>query len=380
MIRVMHLIVGLNTGGAEANLHRLVKTMDRSRFENVVVSILTPGPLRQAIEGSGVRVLSLNLAQGVPNPLAIIRLARLIRTWKPDLLQTWMYHADLLGGFTAKLCLGPPVIWNIRNGDATLSPGIMTRAVAWLCARLSSWLPARIVSCSNAGRDVHLRIGYARPRMIVIVNGYDTDYFRPDSSAREKLRSELGVGAGTKLIVNIARYHPMKDHSCFLEAARLLRDSDKETHFVLCGDNVTWQNTKLVAEIERLGLREYVSLLGRRSDINLIMAAASVVVSSSCSEGFPNVVAESMACGAICVGTDVGDTRDIIGEAGFLVPPYRPGELAAGVRRALFSIGMASGRERIIRRFSLQSTIDKYEQLYEETVAISLRNKDVAAS
>lgn len=372
MIRVMHLIVGLGTGGAEINLHRLVKGMDRSRFENIVVSMLSPGPVGAAITESGVLVLSIDITPGVPDPRAVIRLARLLNRYKPDLLQTWMYHADLLGGITAKIFSGPPILWNIRNSGECLSQ--KTLILARLCAWLSSWLPQRIVSCSNAGRDFHLRLGYSSSRMDVIFNGYDSDHYRPDPSAAEKLRAELGVGAKAKLIANIGRYDPMKDHRCFLAAARLVRDADCDALFVLCGDGITWRNAELVDEIDRLDLRNCIFLLGRRTDVNLIMAAAAVVVSSSNSEGFPNVVAEAMACGAICVATDVGDVRHIIGDTGFVVQPNHPEELAVEVLRVLraepVSPGLRpSGRERIITRFSIRSTVESYERLYEETVA-----------
>jgi glycosyltransferase involved in cell wall biosynthesis len=385
MIRVMHLIVGLNTGGAETNLHRLVKTMDKSRFENIVVMMLPAsvglGTVGQAIAESGVPVLSLDIDQNFPDPLAVIRLARLLRKWKPDLLQTWMYHADLLGGITSKLFAGPPVMWNIRNSDIKRPRDKhLTLLILRVCALLSSWLPQRIVSCSNAGLDFHLKIGYAKPRMVVVFNGYDPDHFRPDQKAAETLKAELGVSSNAKLVVNAGRYHPVKDHRCFLAAARLVRDEDNEAFFVLCGDGITWDNAELVNEIDRLNLRPCVFLLGRRTDLNLILAAAAAVVSSSRSEGFPNVVAEAMACGAICIATDVGDSRHIIGETGFVVPPNRPEELAArvvGALRAetLLKGAMPSGRERIVSLFSIRATVEKYERLYEDTVAARRRRK-----
>jgi glycosyltransferase involved in cell wall biosynthesis len=328
--------------------------------------------------------LSLDITQGVPNPLVVVRLARLLRDLKPDLLQTWMYHADLLGGITAKIFSGPPVLWNIRNSDDKLSYGRLTALVARLCAHLSCWLPHRIISCSNAGRDYHLKLGYSRSRMRVIFNGYDSDHYRPDPNAAEKLRKELCLGADAKLITHIARYHPVKDHQCFLAAARLVRDVDSAAFFVLCGDGITWHNTQLVDEIDRLKLRECIFLLGRRADVNLVMAAATVVVSSSCSEGFPNVVAEAMACGAICVATDVGDSRHIIGDTGIAVPPNHPGKLAAAVLGVLRSEAISpgarpSGRARVLAHFSMRSNVEKYQLLYEETVAAS-RHKKIAAA
>lgn len=371
MIRVMHLIVGLGTGGAETNLYRLVKGIDRSTFENIVVCLLPPGPVGDAIEECGVPVRSLRLIRGVPNPIAILKLARLIREWKPDILQTWMYHADLLGGITAKILSSPPVVWNIRASDIIPSSSARTVAAARLCARLSSLLPARIISCSIAGRDSHVRMGYEPSRLEVIFNGYDSNYYRPDPGAAAALRNELNIPEHTgKLIAMIARYHPVKDHACFLAAAHEVHIQAPHVCFILCGEGITWENQELVGEIDRYGLRTSVFLLGGRADVNKIMAAASLVVSSSSSEGFPNVLAEAMACGTMCVATDVGDSRQIIGDTGFLVPPQHPKELASAIVRALQEPASAEAlqnpRNRIISNFSIEGTIRKYESLYRQ--------------
>jgi glycosyltransferase involved in cell wall biosynthesis len=366
----MHVIVGLGTGGAEVNLHRLVREMDRSRFQNVVVSMVRPGPIANEIEKAGTPVISLDLRQGSPNPFAIFKLARFIKEWKPDLIQTWMSHADLLGGLTAKFFSDVPVVWNIRNSDSG-SQKMMTSLVAHFCALTSSWLPVRIVSCSNAGRDCRTKIGYSASRIEVIFNGYDVSHFRPAPGEVNLLRKELGIQPDIKLIANIARYHPLKDHACFLSAARLIRDAESRVLFVMCGDGVTWENEDLVNKVDHLGLRDCVLLLGRRRDINLIMAASAVLVSSSISEGFPNVIAEAMACNTICVATDVGDSRDIIGGTGFVVPPSNPQALAEKVIDALHltdnpEMKMPAGRDRVAAKFSLRSMVARYEALYEE--------------
>src|ERR1019366_1967390 len=377
MTKVMHLITGLGTGGAEINLYKLVRAMDRSRFENSVVSILPAGPIGTAITACSVPVTSLNVKRGIPNPIAIVRLWRLLRQWKPDVLQTWMYHSDLLGGITAKISSGPPVVWNIRHSVLQRSNGALTFMVAHLCARLSSWLPAAIVCCSKASEQAHSKLGYNAAKMVVIFNGYDSGDFRPDPQAAARLRTELALNADAVLVENIGRFDPQKDHRSFLSAARVVRNADRNATFIMCGDGITWQNSELVEEIKRQGLKDCVHLLGRRTDVNRIMAAASVVVSSSCSEGFPNVIAEAMACGASCVVTDVGDPRYIVGDAGIVVPPNDPARLAEGVIKALQQNANSAkdglpGRERIARLFDLRSTVEQYEQLYERVSAAGL--------
>lgn len=378
MIRIMHLIVGLGTGGAEVNLYRLVRGMDRTRFENIVVCMLPPGPVRELIEECGVSVVPLGLTKGFPNPMPLVHLARLIRKTQPHILQTWMYHADLLGAITARAVSGPPVIWNIRSSDST-SPRLINQTVAHLCSRISHSVPARIISCSNAGRDFHVKMGYPASRMQVIFNGYDTDYYRPDAGAARRLCDELGLPSTAKLVAMIARYHPLKDHATFLDAARIIANANSEVKFVLCGEGISWDNEELVNAIDRLNLRESVYLLGRRTDVNLIMAAARIVVSSSTSEGFPNVIAEAMSCGAVCVATDVGDSRHIIGDSGIVVPPRRPDELARGVLK-VFGIfendaSLPDGRARIIAEFGVEKVIEQYQVLYQQVAEEHSRGK-----
>src|SRR3569833_3076366 len=242
-----------------------------------------------------------------------------------------MYHADLLGGITAKVCGVPRVIWNIRNGDSSLAPSRPTRLVGRLCAAISSWVPNRIVSCSNSGKDFHVRMGYPASRIDVIFNGFDTDSFRPNPAATQQLKTELGIEPDSHIVLNVGRYHPLKNQAGFLAAARLIRDANPAVRFVMCGDRITQDNDELTAEIRRNGLGNCVFQLGRRRDVNFLMAAATLVVSSSLSEGFPNVIAEAMACGTICVATDVGDTREIMGEFGLIVPPGDPGQLADAI-------------------------------------------------
>jgi glycosyltransferase involved in cell wall biosynthesis len=369
----MHLIVGLNTGGAETNLHRLICSLDRTKFENVVVCMLPPGPVRDRIEASGFQIFNLGMQRGIPSPAAIGRLARLIRSWKPDILQTWMYHADLLGGVTAKICGGPPVIWNIRNGDSRLSPSKGTRLVARLCAGLSSLLPDRIVSCSTSGRDAHVELGYPQSKIKVIFNGFDTDFYRPDPDAGARLKAELGLDDGAIIILNIGRYHPLKNHAGFLVAAARVRDLYPTARFVMCGDHITWDNRELTSAITRLNLRENVFLLGRRSDVNFLMAAATLLVSSSRSEGFPNVIAEAMACGTVCVATDVGDSREVVGDVGEIVAPDDSEGLADEIVRILaegdlLRLGQR-GRARVVSRFSQEAATEKYQHLYSQTFA-----------
>jgi glycosyltransferase involved in cell wall biosynthesis len=369
--KIFHLITGLNTGGAEISLYRLLAGMDRSRFENRVVSLIPIGPVGEQIRLLDIPVRSLDLKPGRATPAALYKLSGWLRQERPDVLQTWMYHADLLGILAAGISGTRNVVWNIRNSGMDVSQsGSLLRLVIRACAWLSG-SPRAVISNSQAGRDFHARLGYHPRRWVIIPNGIDLSAFKPDPQARLALRRELGLAADTLLIGQIARYHPMKNQAGFLEAAGTLSRHGVQAHFILAGQDVNAENVALAEAIRKEALEGLVHLLGRRDDAARVEASLDILASASSSgEGFPNVVAEAMACGVPCVVTDVGDSAHLVGETGIVVPRRDPGALAAAWEKLAAAgpekrreIG-AAGRRRIGEHFSLDETVSAYQDLY----------------
>jgi glycosyltransferase involved in cell wall biosynthesis len=369
--RVAHVITGLNPGGAEMMLFKLLSAMDRVVFKPEVISLTGMGPLAERIQALDITVRALGMRRGVPNPLSLLRLAVWLRRSKPDVIQTWMYHADLIGGIAAKLVGGIPVIWGIRHSN--LDPQGSKRKTIWTanaCARLSNWLPTQIVCCSEASLPVHAALGYATRKMCVIPNGFDLDVFRPDPSARRSVRAELGIPEDTLLIGMFARFHAQKDHRNFVEAAALLHAHHPDIHFLLCGDGITWENRVLSGWIVTASIHEHCHLLGPREDIPRLAAALDIASSSSFGEGFPNVVGEAMSCGVPCVVTDVGDSDRIVGTTGRIVAAKDPEALAMAWKEMIDlgeegrrGLGVAA-RKRVMDRYELSRIVEKYEALY----------------
>lgn len=375
-VKVLHVITCLDTGGAEMMLYRLVSHTDRDRFQTEVVSLIDAGPIGPKIEALGVPVRSLGMRQGVPNPLAVLRLATWLRQDPPDVIQTWMYHSDLVGGLAAKLAGGMPVAWGIHSSN--LDPQGSKRTTIWtakISARLSRWLPARIVCCSEVSQRIHAQLGYAADRMVVIPNGFDLTAFVPDPGARQSVRKELGIPPEAVLIGSVARFDPQKDHRNFVQAAGELDTRIPESHFLLCGTGITWENTKLAGWIDAEDIRDRCHLLGRREDVPRLMAALDIATTSSAyGEAFPLVVGEAMACGIPCVVTDVGDSGIIVGDTGIVVPPRDPQALAAGWSQLLemsqeerFQLGLVA-RQRIMEKYSMEKITKQYEGVYESLV------------
>lgn len=376
-IRITHLITGLQTGGAEMMLYKTLSRLDRTRFEPEVISMLTPGPMAEKIAALGISVRSLEMTRGIPSPQAVARLGWMLVQRRPDILQTWLYHADLLGALVAPLARVPILCWNIRN--STLEPGKskpMTMAVVRVCAKLSHRLPKAIICCSHVAQDLHIRWGYDEHRMRVIPNGFDLDAFQPDEKARAEVRRELDIPPDALVVGLVGRFDPQKDHAGFIEAAVLLSRSIAGVYFVMVGDQVTWDTPALKDPITASGLAPRFRLLGRRADIPRVTASFDVAASASAfGEAFSNVLGEAMACAVPCVTTDVGDAALIVGDTGQVVPPRLPVALAHGLEKMLRMTPEAraalgqSARKRVAEQFSLTDITHRYETLYSELAA-----------
>lgn len=376
-VRLVHVITGLGTGGAEMMLYKLLEATEDASSRALVISLTADGPMGARIRSIGVPVRVLGMSAYLPNPLMLLQLSRWIKAARPNIVQTWMYHANFLGGLAAKLAYRKvPVVWNVRASN--LDPAVIGIGARWfarLSVMASDWLPERIITCSHAAAELHIAIGYPRARVTVIPNGFDLAQYRPDPQAREEMRSVLGVMPDEVLIGLVARFHPMKDHATFIRAARQLCNDVNKVRFVLCGGGMVWENAELVSWIEQAGLRAQFCLLGKRSDIPRVNAGLDIAsLASRAVEGFPNVLGEAMACGVPCVTTDVGDSAFIVGETGRVIPPRDDVALASAWRELIQmgpegrrSLGQRA-RERVAMNFSLPAVAERYEALYMDTV------------
>jgi glycosyltransferase involved in cell wall biosynthesis len=373
--KLCFVITGLSTGGAENMLLKLIEGLDRSRFSSMVISLTTQGEIGARMAALGIPVVTLGLRPSLPNPLVLLRLISLLRKFKPDIVQTWMYHADLLGGLAARAVGIRAVVWGIRHSD--LSPARnkrMTLAVVQLCAMLSIKIPLRILSCSFRAKDVHVAAGYVSDKFEIIPNGFDLQRFVPDAQCRLSVRQELGLSNQTPLIGLIGRFDPQKNHLGFVEAARLVHRQLPEVHFLLAGTGVDASNRALISVIAKAGLSECFHLLGRRGDMPRLMAALDVLASSSDGEAFPNVLGEAMACAVPCVVTDVGDSADIVGETGRAAQAGDMVGLAARLVEVLvlssearYELGQAA-RQRIVERYEIGCVVGQYDSFYQSMV------------
>jgi glycosyltransferase involved in cell wall biosynthesis len=329
----LHVISGLGVGGAESMLASLTVSKQAAGVQQHVVALTHGGEHAQ-----------------------LYRLSRLIAQVRPRTVQSWMYHADMAATFALALSgrwSSTSLVWGIRCSDMDLSryrPGLrfVVRAAALL-----SWLPRAIIANSHTGARVHLALGFRPPRMVVIENGIDTTRFAPDPGGRSELRAQLGIPPDRQVAISVARVDPMKDHGLLLAAMRRSPD----VTCILVGKDT-----------DKLDLPANVIGLGLRRDVDRLLPAADIIVSSSAfGEGFSNALAEGMAAGLVPITTAVGDCAEIVGDTGIVVPPGNEDALVsalASLRGADTARGGELARARIVSMFSLKRSIDRFDDIH----------------
>ena len=368
-MRILHVINGLTSGGAETVLYRL--TTYPSDVHHEVICLERSAIYSRRLEAKGIPVHHLNWTSVASSPGAWLRLRRLIRGADADLVQTWMYRSNILGGIAAKRA-NLPVVWNIR-GSSVEPLRLRSRILARAGGLLAGSVPSRIVNCSAASVELHERMGYDPAKVIVVPNGYDSDAFFPDEDRRAAVRKRLRVDPDVFLIGSIGRWHSAKSYPTLVEAIRLLVARGLDLRLVLIGPGMDASNAELAGILRRSGCESFVQLLGYRDDVADVARALDLHVLASVTEGFPNVVAETMLSGTPNVATDVGDSAAIVGRTGWVVPPGNAEALSDATvnARAEWSGSpeqwrkrQSAARRHIADNFGLGKMVDAYQKIW----------------
>jgi glycosyltransferase involved in cell wall biosynthesis len=370
----LHVITGLQNGGAEAALFRLCTA--EHAHSHCVVSLSDEGKYGPLLRRAGVPLTCLSMPGGRFTLSGLAAFRRAFAIYRPDVVQCWMYHANLVGGVLARLAGIKPVLWGMHNSglDPRAAP-LGTRVVDRICALLSRAVPAQIVSCSKQASRRHIAAGYSGSNWTVIPNGYDLAVFEPDEKARTRLRQSWSIDDSQFVIGSVARWHPDKDHKNLVAAlAKLSARAELPFKCILVGPGITAENAELAGLLDRFGVRDKVMLLGPSDDVAGLMNAFDIHVLASSREAFPNVVAEAMACGTPCVATDVGDIGMLVANTGSVVPSQDPDALSRSIAimaseirdQRSWTARQQACRDRVASDFSLERMARSYGALWEK--------------
>jgi glycosyltransferase involved in cell wall biosynthesis len=368
-MKILHIITSLGDGGAEHTLYKICKYDKQNR--HIVISLKSSDKYVPLCNKLGIRVYCLNMK----NFLHIYKffyLIKLISNLKPDLVQTWLVHGDFIGGIAAKFAGIKKIIWNIRysnleSGKAKFSTIILVK----ILVILSFYIPESIVVVSKRAKLDSEKLGYSKKKLFLISNGYDFKILKPNKKDKLFLKKKINLKKRIPIIGKVARYDAKKDHLNLLKALAFISKKKIKFFCVLIGTGID-RNKVLLNEIKKLKLIKNVKLLAPINDITKVMNGLDIHVQSSrYGEGFPNVVAEAMACGTPCVTTDVGEASFIVGNSGWIVPPKNSIRLAKALEKSLIEIGTKKwnkrrnkARKRIKENFDIFKMIASYNNLW----------------
>lgn len=378
--RVAFIITGLGTGGAEHMLVKLLEAGAAASAAAMVVSLRDAGDgdFAARIQACGAELVccQLNRASGL---IGLWRAWRRLRVFRPTVVQGWMYHGNLFASLLGRFLPGrPPVFWSMRQTLYSLAAEpLALRLIIRMLATLSQRVGCVIYN-SALSLTQHQSLGIVSRRDVMIPNGFDLSRFRPDSAARARLRQRLGVAEDALLVGIVARVHPMKDHANFIAAAAHLAARLPQVRFLLAGAGT--EAAPMRAALARAGLAQRAICLGRVDDTDALYPGLDLLVlASAWGEGWPNVLGEAMACSVPCVATDVGESCQILGETGAIVPVGDPQALAEACYQQLSrpeAARQAQGEQSRIRmrdHFDIRAVYQRHAELWQGQAADSLR-------
>ena len=375
-MKVLHIITGLSDGGAEAVLYRLC--LFDKEHNHVVISLQNEDKYGPLIKDLGIDVYTLDFLNGKVRILGLVKLFRLIKKLKPDVIQTWMYHADFVGGIVGRIAGIKNIVWGVHHTTLVKEKSkSSTILIARINAFISNFVPKKIIYCASKSREVQESIGFNKSRGEVIANGYDVASFNQNDSLGKAFKDELNISSETFLIGHVGRYNPQKDHQTLFESLSILKQKHLKFNALIIGTNLDNNNKELVEMLNKADLNDCVHLLGKRSDIPSVMNGIDLfVLSSAFGEAFPNVLNESMACGTPCVATDVGDSASIIGNTGWIASAQKSDTIAEAIIKAfeekhsnnnLWLQRKKDCRKRIVENFSIEKMIKRYKKVWIES-------------
>lgn len=362
-MKVLHIINGLSGGGAEKNLYNIC-LHDKKNNEHIVLSLTDTGKYGVLLKKLNIEVYCFDLRSKAYFFKNIYLIHKLIRLKSPEIIQTWLHHANLIGGVIAKFNNHKKIFWNIRQSEfIPEEKKSLAYFIDYINSKLSNWIPKKIICNSYHSKKIHAKYGYNAKKIKVISNGIDTDKFYINLKIKKKNKPKDIFIFGSN-----GRYDPYKDYNNLLLALSIIKKKDISFKLLMSGLNMDRKNIELNRLIDLYNLKKNICLLGFRTDIPKIMNSLDLFILSSLSESFPNVIAEAMACGVPCVSTNVGDVKKIIGKTGVVVKPGNPQSLAKGILIALKKI--TSGRSsynslqissKIIKNYNINKMIKEYQ-------------------
>lgn len=373
---LVFLITSLEYGGAQTQLIPLAYELQKLGWEIRIVSMRPPEAFVEELTNADIPVESLDMPKGIPDPRAIVKLAKLLNEWKPQILNAHMFHANLLARVTRLFVDIPVLISTAHNINEKASAQDNLDKASWfeIAYRLTDPLSTLTTTICQAGVDRYVQVkAVPEEKILFMPNSVDTHKFYPNVSVRQGVRTDLGLDEQFTWLA-IGRLEPQKDYHTLLTAFSHLVQSHTNAQLLICG--IGSLRVDIEHLITSLGLASNVKMLGVRKDIPQLMNAADGYVMSSAWEGMPIVLLEASATGLPIVATDVGGNSEVVinGENGFLSPAQDAVALAKQMN-TLMTLTPSEKQEmsnagvnHILKNHQLEDLSIRWNSIYEKTL------------
>lgn len=369
--KIAHIIVGLGDGGAEKTLFKLI--INDKKFNHLVISLTTFGKYGKFLKNRGIPVYCLDFKKYKINLLKVFKLIKILKRFRPNIIQSWMYHSDFVTSIIKIFFLNTKIIWNIRNSVYSIKDSLSRWIIFKMCSRLSYIVPNIIISNSKKAMKEHIVSGYKKSKFKIIYNGVDTKVFniKKKNFISKRIKKNI-LNARKPFIGMVARFDKQKGHSTLIKGLNILNKKNIQFHFFLVGKNINYKNNKLLNLIRKNNIKSKITLLDQIEDIHNFYPILDLFILSSINgEGFPNVIIEAMACGIPCIVTNVGDAPYIVKKNGWTIQPQSPQEIANYLNLAIKKIGTLEwenkkieSRKIVVKNFSLKRMIDNFHKTW----------------
>ena len=369
---ILHVVNSLNKGGAETFLCRLI--INDAVNKHVVISLLKGGELENDLIIHKKEVYSLNFNNLYNSIFYFFKLIFYILIIKPDIVQTWLYHSDLIGGLAAKICNVNQIIWTVRTSLQNDSEyKITTRIIKFINSKLSYIIPNKIIYCSKRIYNEHLEFGYKKRQAFIVYNGVNTQKFRKRIKQDKDFLAEFFEKKQLRFVM-ISNFIRQKDHLNLLKAINLLKSKDLNFKVIFVGNNFDQNGSYLNEYIVKNKINKFVSIYGYCDHVDELVRLFDYLILSSKSEGFPNVLIEAMASGVPCISTDVGDSAEIIGKTGWICPPQDYYSMASCLCEAIkenkkdYHVRSIECIKRVKNNYEIRNSVKNYLDIYHEYI------------
>ncbi len=362
-IKIVHIISSLEKGGAQGLLLDIIQNLQEPNYRHLIISLKSGNAYQELISSKNIKVESLNI-KTFSLVSSLLRILRILMQFKPNIIQSWMYHADFITIFLKPFFNNSNIIWSFHHADPKKNK-MSSKLIAKICSKFSNTVPVSIIACSDITKKEHIKFGYSDKKIMVINNGVDINRFT--------FKPKLPISIDEPVIGFIGRWHQIKGHETFIKAAKILSKRISSPRFIMIGSHLDDSNYELTKIIKTNGLNNSIELYGEEElDIRKYYQMMDIYICSSWSESFSLTIVESALQGIPIISTDVGIIRDIVDDKNLISEIGDSKAIAKSVldlldyRNEVIEAQLKDNFQRATKSFSLERMLKEYNDVYSQ--------------